>query len=75
MRGERDAARQLDLDLVDLNGAVQAGPDLLPHPRAHKRAFVLRPLADVAPDWVHPTLGLGVAELIAALPSQRIARL
>jgi 2-amino-4-hydroxy-6-hydroxymethyldihydropteridine diphosphokinase len=76
VRGERDAARQLDLDLVDLNGAVQAGPDLvLPHPRAHERAFVLRPLADVAPDWVHPTLGLGVAELIAALPSQRIARL
>jgi 2-amino-4-hydroxy-6-hydroxymethyldihydropteridine diphosphokinase len=40
----------------------------LPHPRLHARAFVLHPLAEVAPGWVHPTLGRSVEELIAALP-------
>ena len=69
VRGERNAARTLDLDLIELNGLVRAEPDpVLPHPRAHERAFVLVPLADVAPDWVHPNLGSGAADLIAALP-------
>jgi 2-amino-4-hydroxy-6-hydroxymethyldihydropteridine diphosphokinase len=41
---------------------------ILPHPRLHERAFVLVPLCDVAPDWVHPVSGLSVAEMCAALP-------
>lgn len=42
---------------------------VLPHPRLHERAFVLVPLADVAPDWRHPVLGLGVAEMLRRLPA------
>ncbi len=76
VRSTRNAPRRLDLDVIDLNGLVRDAPDpVLPHPRAHERAFVLRPLADVAPEWVHPRLGRPVAALIADLPSQRIERL
>lgn len=49
---------------------AEIAPDqlILPHPRMHQRAFVLIPLADVAPDWRHPVLGLTVAEMVLRLP-------
>ncbi|WP_137702489.1 2-amino-4-hydroxy-6-hydroxymethyldihydropteridine diphosphokinase [Marimonas lutisalis] len=46
---------------------------ILPHPRLQDRAFVLVPLAEVAPDWVHPVLGRRVDEMLAALPPADIA--
>jgi 2-amino-4-hydroxy-6-hydroxymethyldihydropteridine diphosphokinase len=68
-----DAPRTLDLDIIDLNGAVRAIPPVfLPHPRAHLRAFVLRPILDVAPGWRHPVLRQGVASLLAELAPQAI---
>jgi 2-amino-4-hydroxy-6-hydroxymethyldihydropteridine diphosphokinase len=76
VRGERNAARTLDLDIITmgLSGqTVRTSPDpILPHPRAHTRAFVLVPLLEVAPDWVHPVAHRSARELLAALPPQHI---
>jgi 2-amino-4-hydroxy-6-hydroxymethyldihydropteridine diphosphokinase len=75
-RAELNAARSLDLDIIAMGGLVRAEPDpILPHPRAHERAFVLRPLADIAPAWRHPILRATAAELLARLPPQDIAPL
>ena len=69
VRGVRNAARVLDIDLLDYGGMVlQSDAITLPHPRMHQRAFVLLPLRDLAPDWVHPVLQQEVGPLIAALP-------
>ncbi|MCA3300561.1 MAG: 2-amino-4-hydroxy-6-hydroxymethyldihydropteridine diphosphokinase [Roseomonas sp.] len=66
-----NAPRVLDLDIIDLDGLVRDAPDpVLPHPRTHLRGFVLYPLAEVAPGWVHPRLKQPVAALIAGLPAQ-----
>lgn len=70
-----NAPRVLDLDLIDHGGRVQAGWPVLPHPRAHERAFVLRPLAEVMPGWVHPVLGRPVDALLPGVAGQAIRRL
>jgi len=72
-RDAPNAARTMDLDLIDLNGLVRHDPPpILPHPRAHSRAFVLRPILDVAPSWRHPTKHASVVSLLADLPQQQI---
>jgi 2-amino-4-hydroxy-6-hydroxymethyldihydropteridine diphosphokinase len=72
-----NAARPLDLDLLAYGPEVRTiGPVLLPHPRLHERAFVLAPLADLAPDWRHPILNRTAAELLGCLPpGQVVARI
>jgi 2-amino-4-hydroxy-6-hydroxymethyldihydropteridine diphosphokinase len=72
-RSVPNAARVIDLDIIDLNGTIRAIPPvILPHPRAHLRAFVLRPILDVAPGWRHPTLRRGVASMLVDLSTQAI---
>jgi 2-amino-4-hydroxy-6-hydroxymethyldihydropteridine diphosphokinase len=76
LRRQRNEPRVLDLDLLDHDGALRQEPPVLPHPRLHERAFVLLPLADIAPDWRHPANGASLATLIAALPpGQAVERL
>jgi 2-amino-4-hydroxy-6-hydroxymethyldihydropteridine diphosphokinase len=65
-RAGRNAPRTLDLDLIAHGRTVLDDPGLtLPHPRAHERLFVMGPLAEIAPGWVHPVLGESAAELAA----------
>lgn len=73
VRVTKNEARVLDLDLIAANDEVFETEKLvLPHPRMHERAFVLMPLRDVAPEWVHPILKKPINDLIAALPRQDI---
>ena len=82
-RGERNSARELDLDLIDFGGQIldraadEDGPAVqLPHPRMSQRAFVLLPLGEIAPYWRHPEDGRHIDDLVAALPAgQEIERL
>jgi len=69
------APRTLDLDLLLYGQRIIRDPDLVvPHPRLHERAFVLRPLADLAPDLVHPALGRldGFRDRVADQPIQAL---
>jgi 2-amino-4-hydroxy-6-hydroxymethyldihydropteridine diphosphokinase len=76
VRSVANAARTLDLDLLDYESLLCDSPRLtLPHPRLHQRRFVLAPLCDVAPGWRHPRLGLSAAELVARLPPGQPVRL
>jgi 2-amino-4-hydroxy-6-hydroxymethyldihydropteridine diphosphokinase len=62
----RYGPRQIDIDILFYDDLILQTPALiLPHPRLHERAFVLAPLADIAPNLVHPGLGKSVRELLA----------
>ena len=68
-RGERNAPRELDLDLLLYEDKIIAEPDLIvPHPRMAQRAFVLVPLAEIAPEARHPVSRKTAAAMAADMP-------
>ena len=69
VRSVPNAARTLDLDLLDYNGLVIGNQNKLrlPHPRINERAFVLFPLSDICPNWVSPLDGSKIEDLINKL--------
>ena len=67
-KGKSGAPRSIDIDILLYGNLVMTPPDLtIPHPRIHERAFVLVPLAEIAPDLVHPVKNKTIKELQAGL--------
>lgn len=78
VRSVPNASRTLDLDLLAYDDMIVDGTGglVLPHPRLAERAFVLQPLAQLAPEWRHPVSGQTAGEMLAGLPpGQRVERL
>ncbi|MFQ6017721.1 MAG: 2-amino-4-hydroxy-6-hydroxymethyldihydropteridine diphosphokinase [Kiloniellaceae bacterium] len=75
VRRARNEPRIIDLDLLSYGDRVSAAGEtpILPHPRLAERAFVVLPLAELAPDWRHPESGLTAAELARCLPPDQAA--
>lgn len=75
VRRERWGPRLLDLDLLLYDDQIINEPNLqVPHPRMHERAFVLVPLSEIAPDWVHPVKGKAIATLLKAVDCSGVHR-
>ncbi len=68
--------REIDIDIIFMDGLAMNEDDLvIPHPEMHKRAFVLVPLNQVAPEWIHPLLGKSVREMEMQIPKSDILRI
>ena len=67
-RGEKNKPRTCDIDLIDYKGKILASKELtIPHPKAHLRNFVLFPIKEIFPNWVHPVLNKKLDFLIKKL--------
>ncbi|MCS6814318.1 MAG: 2-amino-4-hydroxy-6-hydroxymethyldihydropteridine diphosphokinase, partial [Cyanobacteria bacterium] len=75
VRRGKNQPRTLDLDLLLFDNLVLNLPELqIPHPRMINRAFVLVPLAEIAPDWIEPISGLSIAQLVNRVDCSGILR-
>ena len=74
VRSVPNAPRCIDLDLLAYNDLVseEGAWPVLPHPRLAERAFVVRPLEEIAPEWRHPVTGLDPSEMALALPEDQL---
>ena len=70
-RGEKYGPRIIDIDMIFFNDDIVDLPDLkIPHPQMQNRRFVLTPLAEIAPNLVHPVLGRSMTQLLSECPDQ-----
>lgn len=61
--------RLIDLDIIDYDRKyIEEAELVVPHPECAKRRFVMQPLSEIAPDWVHPTEGVRIEDILDALP-------
>lgn len=75
-KAERWGPRVIDLDIIFYGGLVMDEKGLMiPHPSAHERAFVMVPLAEIAPDFIHPVIGRSAAEIAKSLDSSGIRKM
>jgi len=75
LRDVPQGPRTIDIDILLYDDLVRPEPDpVIPHLRMHHRAFVLRPMAEIAPDVMHPVLGVSMGQLSTRLPDQRPMR-
>ena len=66
-------ARTIDLDLIDYSSKVlQNNIITIPHPRAHLRKFVMGPLSEIYPNWIHPILKVNVYQILKCLDKQKL---
>ena len=66
-------ARVIDLDLIDYSNKILRNKEIVvPHPRAHKRKFVMEPLAELDKNWVHPVLKKNIKKILKNLDDQNI---
>jgi 2-amino-4-hydroxy-6-hydroxymethyldihydropteridine diphosphokinase len=74
-REEKWGSRIIDIDILFYNSAIINEPGLqIPHPELHNRRFTLEPLAEIAPDWVHPVFMKNIIELKKYLKDSLIVK-
>lgn len=66
VRTRRWGPRTIDIDILAMENLVYESPRLsIPHPLMHERSFVLEPLCEIAPDFIHPVLGTSIDQMLA----------
>ena len=78
VREKKNEARILDLDIIDYKKKILYIKNklIIPHPRMHERSFVLQPLSELNPKWIHPIKKKGIKELIRNLnDKQKISKI
>ena len=75
-RKEHWGPRNIDIDILIYDDLVSSTKELsIPHPFFHEREFVLRPMADIAPDLVHPVLDMSVSELLDEMEASGVRKM
>ena len=73
IRKKVNEARVIDLDLIDYSNKILTNDKIIiPHPRAHTRRFVMEPLAELNPNWIHPILKTSVYKILKKMKNQKI---